>query len=331
MSTIDEIRSPIEREIAEYERFMARNMRSDSEFIGGIFDYIVAGGGKGIRPMTVLLCAALHSPSPERGLGVRTYLAAMLVEMMHTASLVHDDVIDESDTRRGRPSVGAMYGSRGAVIAGDMILARSIAIGLDSAQYDIVDHVVRAMSELCEGELIQSEQSRTLAMTREIYLDIINKKTATLFSVSAGVGALSVGASRDEVAKMRLFGELLGMAFQIKDDILDYDTEGDTGKPACNDLAERKITLPLLSVLERSTEERRAELLSRLAAIGTDTDAENIVYLHDTVIREGGIEEAERVMRSYIARALDILATYPPSPFRDSLSLLAAYAGDRKK
>ena len=331
MSTIDDIRRPIACEIEEYERFLARKMRSDNEFIGGILDYIIAGGGKGIRPMTVLLCAALHSPAPERGLGLRTYLAAMLVEMMHTASLVHDDVIDESDTRRGRPSVRAISGSRAAVIAGDMILAKSITIGLDSAQYDIVDCVVRAMTELCEGELIQNEQSRTLAMTREIYLDIIGKKTAVLFGVSAGVGALSVGASREDVAAMRNFGELLGVAFQIKDDILDYDTVNDTGKPACNDLTEQKITLPLLVVLERSTEERCAELLARLAAIGTGAAAENIAYLHDTVIREGGVEEAERVMHSYIARAQGILAGYPASPFREALLLLVAYAGDRKK
>ncbi|MDR2891114.1 MAG: polyprenyl synthetase family protein [Alistipes sp.] len=344
MSTTEEIRRPIVEQLAEYERFMVRNMRSDSEYVGGILDYIISGGGKGFRPMTVLLCASLHAPSGRgvdadansgagsgvrRTVGARTYLAAMLVEMMHTASLVHDDVIDESDTRRGRPSMRAMAGSRAAVIAGDMILAKSIVCGLDSAQYDIVDYVVRAMSELCEGELIQSEQSRKLEMTREIYLDIIGKKTAVLFGVSAGVGALSVGAPRGAVAEMREFGELIGRAFQIKDDILDYDVSGDTGKPACNDLRERKITLPLLAVLERSSPERRAELLARLAAVADDP--ENIAYLHDTVVAEGGIEEAERVMRSYVDRAVVILAPYPSSPCKTSLEMLAAYAAERKK
>lgn len=329
MSTTDEIRRPIAREIEEYEKFLVRTMRSDSEYIGGILDYIISGGGKGFRPMTVLLCAALQSRAHERGLGLRSYLGAMLVEMMHTASLVHDDVIDESDTRRGRPSVRAMAGSRAAVIAGDMILAKSIVCGLDSAQYDIVDYVVRAMSELCEGELIQSEQSRKLEMTREIYLDIIGKKTAVLFGVSAGVGALSVGAPREEVAAMREFGELVGKAFQIKDDILDYDTVGDTGKPACNDLTEQKITLPLLAVLEQSDEARRAELLALLAAV--PEHPENIVCLHDAVIAGGGIAEAERVMRSYIDRAQAILSPYPDSSYKKSLHLLASYAAGRKK
>jgi octaprenyl-diphosphate synthase len=215
------------------------------------------------------------------------------------------------------------------VIAGDMLLAKSITVGLDSAQYDIVDYTTRAMSELCEGELIQSRQSEKLAMTREIYLDIIGKKTGTLFGVSAGVGALSVGASREKVAAMRTFGELVGMAFQVRDDILDYDTLTDTGKPTCNDLREQKITLPLLVVLERSTEERRAELLAMLSAVGSEPD--NIVLLRDTVLEGGGIEGAEEVMHALVARAQSLLDDYPASPYRESLLLLASYAASRRK
>ncbi len=329
MSVADDIRRPIERQLEEYNRYVARYMKSDNEYVEGILGYVLENGGKSIRPMTVLLSAALQSPDPERGLGLRTYLGAMLVEMMHTASLVHDDVIDESDMRRGKPSVRAMLNSRAAVITGDFILAKSIKVGLESAQYDIVDYVVRAMSELCEGELIQSEQSRKLEMTRGIYLDIIRKKTATLFGVSAGVGAMSVGALPEQAAGMRLFGEYVGMAFQIKDDILDYDISTDTGKPACNDLKEQKITLPLLAVLEKSTPERKAELLEKLAAVGTEP--ENIAYLHDAVISGGGIEESERVMREYVAKACSILAKYPVSPYHNSLVLLAGYAGERQK
>ena len=329
MAITDDIRRPIAQEIERYEEFFVRHMYSSNDFVSGILEYIFENGGKGFRPMTVLLSAAMHSPAPGRGLGLRTHLAAMLVEMMHTASLVHDDVIDESDLRRGKPSARAVWGSRSAVITGDLILAKSIIVGLDSAQYDIVDYVIRAMSELCEGELIQSEQSRTLAMTREIYLDIIRKKTATLFGVSAGVGALSAGASRDESAAMRTFGEYVGMAFQIKDDILDYDTRTDTGKPACNDLKEQKITLPLLAVLERSTPERREELYALLRNV--DTVPENVALLHEAVVAGGGIAEAEKVMQAYIALALDILSAYPVSPYNNSLALLASYAAERKK
>lgn len=329
MSVAEDIRRPIEKELEQYNRFLSRYMKSDNSHVDGILSYIFENGGKGIRPMLVLLCASLKSSDPERGAGMRAYLGAMLVEMMHTASLVHDDVIDESDMRRGKPSVRAMINSRSAVIMGDFILAKSITIGLDSGQYDIVDFVVRAMSELCEGELIQSDQSRKLEMTREIYLDIIRKKTSILFGVSAGVGAMSVGASREEIAELRRFGEYIGMAFQIKDDILDYDTRTDTGKPACNDLKEQKITLPLLAVLEKSTPERKAELLAKLSDAGHNP--ENIAYLHNAVLSEGGIDEAERVMRAYIMQAQSILANYPPSVFNNSLALLANYAGERAK
>jgi octaprenyl-diphosphate synthase len=329
MNISDDIRRPIAGEVEEYERFLARHMTSSNEAVEGILSYILENGGKGFRPVTVLLSAAMHSPSPDRGLGLRSYLGAMLVEMMHAASLVHDDVIDESDLRRGKPSVRAMWGSRRAVIAGDLLLAKSITVGLDSAQYDIVDYVTRAMSELCEGELIQSRQSESLAMTREIYLDIIRKKTGTLFGVSAGVGALSVGASREKVTAMRTFGEWVGMAFQIRDDILDYDTRTDTGKPACNDLREHKITLPLLVVLERSTPERRTELLARLAATGSEPG--NIELLRTAVLEGGGIGEAEKVMHALVARAQSLLYAYPVSPYHESLLMLASYAAGRRK
>jgi octaprenyl-diphosphate synthase len=329
MNISDDIRRPIVGEIEEFERFLARHISSSNEVLDAILAYIIENGGKGFRPVAVLLSAAMHSPSPERGLGMRSYLGAMLVEMIHAASLVHDDVIDESDFRRGKPSVRAVWGSRRAVIAGDMLLAKSISVGLDSAQYDIVDYTTRAMSELCEGELIQSHQSERLAMTREIYLDIIRKKTGTLFGVSAGVGALSVGASREQVVAMRSFGDLVGMAFQIRDDILDYDTLTDTGKPACNDLCEQKITLPLLVVLERSSEERRAELLAMLAAVGSEPS--NIERLRDAVLEGSGIEESEKVMHALIARAQSLLEDYPASEYRESLSLLASLAASRKK
>lgn len=325
MKITDEIRQPVTRDVEEYERFLARHMTSSNEAVGGILNYILENGGKGVRPTLVLLSASMHSSDPSRGLGLRSYLGAMLVEMMHAASLVHDDVIDQSDMRRGKPSVRALWGSRRAVIAGDMLLAKSMTVGLDSGQYDIVDYVIRAMSELCEGELIQSRQSEVLDMTRDIYLDIIRKKTGALFGVSSGVGAMSVGATRERVADMRAFGEWVGMAFQIRDDILDYDTSVDTGKPACNDLLERKITLPLLVVLENSSQERRAELLRMLS----ESSPENVVRLRSEVISGGGIEEAERVMNALIARAQSLLSSYPPTTYHTAMLTLAGYATTR--
>ncbi len=329
MNISDDIRRPIEGEVDEYERFLARHMSSTNEAVEGIISYILDSGGKGFRPVTVLLSAAMNSPAPQRGLGLRSYLGAMLVEMMHAASLVHDDVIDESDLRRGKPSVRAVWGSRRAVIAGDLLLAKSMTVGLDSGQYDIVDYVIRAMSELCEGEIMQSRGSESLVMTREIYLDIIRKKTGTLFGVSAGVGALSVGAPREKVEAMRAFGEWVGMAFQIRDDILDYDTLTDTGKPACNDLREQKITLPLLVVLERASDQRRAELLAMLGA--TSSEPDNIALLRDAVLAGGGIDEAEKVMLGLIARAQSLLYAYPASEYHASLLKLASHAAGREK
>ncbi len=330
MTTIDQIRGPIEGEFELYKQFATRHMSGSERRVGPILEYALAGGGKGIRPVTVLLSAAMHTQNieqnPAQNLGERAYLGAMLVEMVHTASLVHDDVIDRSDLRRGRASVRAVWGSRGAVIAGDLILARSIAAGLESAHYDIVGQVVAAMSQLCEGELIQSEQSRHHAMTREIYLDIVGKKTAVLFGVSASVGALAVGASNENVQKMRELGNAIGVAFQIRDDILDYAATSETGKPACNDLMEGKITLPLLAVLERSSQNRRAELLAKLS----NPTSENIDFLHDTVIKEGGPQAASQVMRTYVERAHAILAAYPASPYRDALSILADYSAERR-
>jgi octaprenyl-diphosphate synthase len=329
MNISEDIRRPIRGDIDRFEQFMALRMTSPNEAVEGIFRYILDNGGKGFRPVTVLLSAAMHSPVPAEGLSERSYLGAMLVEMMHSASLVHDDVIDESDLRRGKPSVRARWGSRRAVIAGDLLLARSIAVGLDSGQYDIVDYVTRAMSELCEGELIQGAQSERAEMTREIYLDIIRKKTGALFGVSAGVGALSVDASAGEVAAMRSFGEAVGMAFQIRDDILDYDTTSDTGKPALGDLREQKITLPLLVVLERATQERRAELLQMLSAIPSEPS--NIVRLRDAVVEGGGIEGAEAVMHELTRDARALLAAYPPSAYREALLSLVSYAAERGK
>ncbi len=293
-------------------------MVSDNPLADNIMEYILSNSGKGVRPMTVMLSALLHNPD----MGLRTYLGAMLVEMMHTASLVHDDVIDHADTRRGKPSPRALWGPRTAVIAGDFILAKSLTVGLDSGQYDIVDQVVRAMSELCEGELLQSRQSDEVRMTREIYLDIVTKKTAVLFGVSAAVGAMSVGASGDDVARMRLFGEATGIAFQIRDDILDY-ASSDTGKPLCNDLVEKKITLPLLEVMEKLPS--RKEELSDMLARG------EVDRLHRIVLSEGGLEAATEVMKKYVMRAVGLLANYPVSPAHNSLVLLANYAGERKR
>ncbi|MBQ2728848.1 MAG: polyprenyl synthetase family protein, partial [Alistipes sp.] len=264
MITLDSIRKPVLRELEAYDAFVERQFTADGELLNEMLKEALSSRGKGIRPLLVTLSAAMNARTAGAAGGQRVSLAAMLVEMIHTASLIHDDVIDEADTRRGRPSINARWQSHKAVLLGDYILARNMAIGLESGQFDLVSHICGRMASLCEGEILQDDCAARQNMTRRTYLDIIFKKTASLLGVSASAGALAVGATRDKVTTMRRFGESLGMAFQIQDDILDYTPSAQTGKPRGNDLREGKITLPLLEVLEKSSEERRTELLAML-------------------------------------------------------------------
>lgn len=329
MITLDSIRKPVTAELEAYDEFVERQFTAEGELLSDMLRYALSSRGKGIRPLLVMLSAAMNASVPGAATGRRACLAAMLVEMIHVASLIHDDVIDESDTRRGRASVNARWQSHKAVILGDYILARNMNIGLSSGQFDLVTHVCGSMSALCEGEVMQDEFARKRTMTRQAYLDIIYKKTASLLGVSASSGALAVGATRDRVSLMRRYGEAVGMAFQIRDDILDYTLSARTGKPACNDLREGKITLPLLAVLERADDERREELLAHLSRCHTDEKA--VEYLQQTVESEGGITAAAEVMHAYLERAAGMLADYEPSPYRTALVDLCAYIADRDR
>ncbi len=329
MITLDTIREPVAAELAAYEKFVESRFTAEGELLSEMLRYALTARGKGIRPLLVLLSAATHAATPGAAAGHRACLAAMMVEMIHVTSLIHDDVIDESDTRRGRPSVNARWQSHKAVLLGDYVLARNLDIGFRSGQFDLVSHICGGMAALCEGELLQSEMAGKHAMTRDSYLEIVHKKTACLLGISASAGAMAVGALRERVALMRRFGEALGMAFQMQDDILDYTPEARTGKPACNDLREGKITLPLLTVLDRVSEERRAELIERLVACRDDE--RQVEYLRRTVANEGGLDMAAEVMRHYVGRAVELLAECPDRPARKALVDLCAYVAERDK
>lgn len=314
MVTLDAIRGPVAQELEEFDAFVRRNFKVENELLSGMVDYILSSRGKGVRPLLVLLSAALNAPAGGRGIGQRTYLAAMLVEIIHTASLIHDDVIDEADTRRGRASANAKWQSRNAVVLGDYLLARNMELGMRSGQYDLVSYVIASIATLCEGELLQSDRAERMEITRDAYLEIIYKKTASLLGISAGVGALSAGANREQVARMRRFGDALGMAFQIQDDILDFTRGAETGKPSNNDLREHKITLPLLALLARCREDEAA------------VDA-----LQQAVEEQGGLQEASKVMQSYLQRATALLAEWPDGPIRSALVNLCAYVAERNR
>lgn len=338
MVSIEQIRKPIASDLEAFDKFVADNFSAEGELLSEMLAYALSSRGKGVRPILTLLTASMHSPAAEeasdkcgeeRHCTKRTYLAAMLVEMIHTASLIHDDVLDEADERRGRPSVNAKWQSDTAIILGDYILARTMSIGMASAQYDLLSYVGSSMATLCEGEVLQSQHARSFDTTREDYYHIIDQKTASLLGVSAAMGALSVGASREDVDRMRKFGEAIGMAFQIQDDILDYNRQNNTGKPANNDLREHKMTLPLIEVMERKSEQERRQIVDLLKACDKDETA--VDKLQAIVDENGGCELAAKTMQAYLARAMHLLAKYPDTPYRMSLMNLCTYIAERDR
>ena len=322
--TLEQIQAPIADRIRSYERYIASILHSDNAYVGSISDYILGNRGKQLRPLLVLLSAALHGE-----IGQRSYMGASLVEMIHTASLIHDDVVDEAYVRRGKPSVNALWHARTAVLIGDYIFARTYHACLQNKGWDMLTEVTRSIHEVSEGELIQTEQTEKLAMTREIYYDIIYKKTAALLGACGATGAISVGADEEHVNRMREFGNNLGVAFQIKDDILDYSPMEVTGKPTGGDMRERKITLPLLYVLEQSTPAERDLLLAKLSDVRNSPD--HVEYLCRAVERGGGLDHARQCMAEYRDKALAFLEGYPDSDVLHSLRLFADFVLSRDK
>ena len=336
MVSLEAIRTPIASDIDAFEEFLKGQFSSDGKLMSEMLTHVLSARGKSVRPIIVMLTSALTSSANarqwvegERNCTRRTYLAAMMVEMLHTASLVHDDVIDNADMRRGRPSVNALWQSRNAVVMGDFLLARTMSAGMESAQYDLVSHIIGTVATLCEGEVLQSQHAADKNTTRQDYLEIIYKKTASLISVSASAGAVSVMASREDIEQMRRFGEALGMAFQIQDDILDYSRSAKTGKPSNNDLREGKITLPLIEVLEQCSPAEKLQLLDKLSQCATDDAA--VDYIQNIVEVTGGLSMAARTMQTYIDRAVAILSKYEDSPYRTALVNLCAYVAERDK
>lgn len=323
MPTLEEIKRPVGEHIREYEKFLSSILQSESPYASAICNYILSIRGKQIRPLFVLLSAALHGK-----VVLESYAGAALVEMVHTASLVHDDVVDEADMRRGRPSVNALWRSRTAVLAGDYIFARTLHTCMQYGSFSMLKEITRAIYEVSEGELIQTEQSEKLDMTEEIYYMIIRKKTASLIGASGAIGALSAQATPEQTESMRQFGINLGTAFQIRDDILDFSPTEVTGKPACGDLREHKITLPLLHVLDKASDTERARLIHELNHVHlAPAHAE---YLRDAVVEAGGIGYATDRMEHYKEQAIAYLAGYPDSDVRRSLEGFADYVLTRE-
>ncbi len=323
-TTLEGIKAPIADEMAAYEGFLREALHSESRYFDDILKYIFDNRGKGVRPTLVMLWAKLLSSG--KTFGKRVLLSASLIELIHTASLVHDDVIDRADVRHGKASINEQFGRRNAILTGDFILSRIFELGMESLEFDILSYVSHSIKWLCEGEVIQDEQTKTLGMTHEKYYDIIDKKTASLLAISCGVGAVAVKAPAKEVDAAYEFGRNIGMAFQIKDDILDYAATDQTGKPMCADLREHKITLPLLEALKDMTPEED----SAVRALVGRGDDEAIAQIREKIIDHRGIERAEEIMAKYIAKAKEALAHHEESPYRTSLEMMCDFLAQRK-
>jgi octaprenyl-diphosphate synthase len=258
----------------------------------------------------------------------RTYRGASIIELIHTATLVHDDVVDDSNRRRGFFSLNALWKNKIAVLVGDYLLSKGLLLSIDNDDFDILKHISIAVREMSEGELLQIEKSRQLDITKDIYFDIIRKKTATLIAACTAIGATSVDADKDVVEKMREFGELIGIAFQIKDDLFDYSDQK-IGKPTGIDIKEQKMTLPLIYTLNHCSKKEKKWLINSVK--NHNKDKKRVKEVIAFVKQSGGIEYTIKKMKEYQQNALKILDSYPDSPYKNSLITLVNYVIEREK
>lgn len=324
MSALAAIRKPIEQEMAAFEPKFRDFMASKVPLLDRITYYIYKRKGKQLRPMLVFLSARLHGEINES-----SYRGAALVELMHTATLVHDDVVDDADLRRGFFSLNALWKNKIAVLVGDYLLSKVLLLSVEHKEYQLLEIISTAVREMSEGELLQIEKARRLDIDERVYFDIIRKKTASLLSSCCGVGAASVGASEEAINTMRQFGENLGVAFQIKDDLFDYQRENKAGKPTGIDIKEQKMTLPLIYALKNASRKDRHFMIN---VVKRHHRRRSKVEKVMAMVREsGGIDYAAERMQHYHQSALKLLHTFPDSPAKKSLQDLAQYVIVRGK
>lgn len=324
MKPVEQIKQPILKEMELFESKFKEAMETKVPLLNRITHYIVRRKGKQMRPMFVFLVAKMVS---DGKFDERTYRGASVIELIHTATLVHDDVVDDSNRRRGFFSLNALWKNKIAVLVGDFLLSKGLLLSIDNDDFDLLKLISIAVREMSEGELLQIEKARKLDITEEVYFDIIRQKTATLISACCGIGAASVMASNEDVEKMRKFGELIGIAFQIKDDLFDY-SEAKIGKPTGIDIKEQKMTLPLIFALNNCEKKERKWLINSVK--NHNKDKKRVKEVIAFVKENGGIEYTTKKMNDYQKQALEILNTYPESEYKDSLALMVNYVIDRK-
>ncbi|MBN2173447.1 MAG: polyprenyl synthetase family protein [Bacteroidales bacterium] len=324
MVSLDEIKRPIESELQEFEKRFKNSMKSSVPLLDIITRYIIKRKGKQMRPMFVFLSAKLLG-----NINDSTYIAASLIELLHTATLVHDDVVDDSNERRGFFSINALWKNKVAVLVGDFLLSKGLLLSLDNDEFQLLKIVSEATREMSEGELLQIEKARKLDISEDIYFEIIRKKTASLIASCCAAGATSAKADKQLVNKMKLFGENVGIAFQIKDDLFDYESSNKTGKPNGIDIKEQKMTLPLIYLLNNSPYLEKRKIINIVK--NHNNNPEKVGKVIKMVNESGGISYAREKMSFYHERALDILSGFPDSDARTALKQLVDFTIERKK
>ncbi len=318
---MQDIQQVIDAEIQEFQARFKQAMKSNVALMDAITNFIVRRKGKQIRPMFILLAAKMLGTVNDH-----TYHAANLIELLHTASLIHDDVVDDSMQRRGYFSLNALWGNKIAVLVGDYLLSKGLLLSLENDALYLLRITSNAVKEMSEGELLQIEKARRLDIKEEIYFEIIRKKTASLIAAACASGVASTGAGAEEVERAALLGEKIGMAFQIRDDLFDFG-DGDAGKPQGNDLQEKKMTLPLIHALNLTTPEKRKYYIGIIK--NENTNPEKIKEVSDFVIHSPGIAYTRQKMYEYREQAFDLLAQFPPSDAREALRALVVFVTER--
>jgi len=323
MADLNRIQQPIAGELALFEEKFRDALKSNVALLDRVMYYIYKRKGKQMRPMFVMLSAKMCGTFSES-----TYVAATLIELLHTATLVHDDVVDDAYERRGFFSINALWKNKIAVLIGDYLLAKGLLISLENNAHRMLQITSDAVKEMSEGELLQMDKARRLDIREEVYYEIIRKKTATLIASACSAGAASVTGNEEVISRMRLFGEKIGIAFQIKDDLLDYGSD-EIGKPTGIDLRERKLTLPIIYTLQHADKKDKRHLMNIIR--NHYKDKAMVQQAISYVQAHGGIEYARDKMLAYQQEAFDILQTFPDNPSKDSLRELVLYTTTRKK
>lgn len=323
MSQIDLIKRPITQELDLFETKFREAMKSNVPLLDTIMTYIVKRKGKQVRPMFVFFSAKLFN-----GINDSTYRAASLVELLHTATLVHDDVVDDSDERRGFFSINALWKNKIAVLVGDYLLSKGLLLSVKNKDYHLLEIVSESVEAMSEGELLQIEKTRNLNLSEEIYYDIIRKKTASLIASCCAIGAASAGANAEQIEQMRLFGEKIGIAFQMKDDLLDYG-DSDIGKPTGIDLKEKKLTLPIIYTINNSDRSTRNFIINTIK--NHNNNKSKVTEVIKYVNEHDGIAYTRKAMERHKNEALTLLNNLSESPYKENLRELVAYVIDRTK